>query len=73
LKAHLPAGWKTDPDLALEWWDPGMGIPDDPGMQQLYLEYFGWIVAKHESGYMDIKIVWLGIPPTPTDAGQRSR
>jgi len=49
LRRLLPAAWKTETTLRLDWWDPGLEFNEDVAMQ--YNGSEGWTVAKYKDGY----------------------
>jgi hypothetical protein len=60
LRARLPGHWKLAPGLHLDWWDPTLEIPDDTGFSSFGVN--GFIVAKHERGFVYLKASDNGAP-----------
>ncbi len=46
---YLPTSWKTMPQVALDWWNPGADTPEDAAAKSFGVN--GWIVAKYENNY----------------------
>ncbi|MGH3924578.1 MAG: hypothetical protein ACRDTT_17250 [Pseudonocardiaceae bacterium] len=58
LRARLPGDWKLASGLRLDWWDPTLDIPDDTGMGSFGVN--GFIVSKHERGFVYVKASDIG-------------
>jgi hypothetical protein len=58
LRILLPGQWKPTPLYEPDWWDPSPDIPD--GTAMMYEGSAGWIIAKHENGYVYI-VIWRPI------------